>query len=44
MAKGLVEMLTLILPPAITTAVHDATGIWFDRLTITPGRVVITSS
>ncbi len=40
-AKGLGEMPTLILPPAIAAAVHDAIGIWFDRLPITPERVVM---
>jgi CO/xanthine dehydrogenase Mo-binding subunit len=40
-AKGLGEMPTLILPPAIAAAVHDATGLWFDRLPITPERVVM---
>lgn len=40
-AKGLGEMPTLILPPAIAAAVRDATGIWFDRLPITPERVVM---
>lgn len=40
-AKGLGEMPTLILPPAVATAVHDATGVWFDRLPITPERVVM---
>ena len=40
-AKGLGEMPALILPPAIAAAVHDATGVWFDRLPITPERVVM---
>jgi CO/xanthine dehydrogenase Mo-binding subunit len=40
-AKGLGEMPTLILPPAIAAAVHDAIGVWFDRLPITPERVVM---
>ncbi len=40
-AKGLGEMPTLILPPAIAAAVYDATGVWFDRLPITPERVVM---
>jgi len=40
-AKGLGEMPTLILPPAIAAAIHDATGVWFDRLPITPERVVM---
>jgi CO/xanthine dehydrogenase Mo-binding subunit len=31
----------MILPaPAITAAVHDATGVWFDRLPLTPEAVV----
>jgi len=37
-------MPTLILPPATATAVHDATGIWFDRLSITPERMVMALS
>jgi CO/xanthine dehydrogenase Mo-binding subunit len=40
-AKGLGEMPTLILPPAIAAAVYDATGVWFDKLPITPERVVM---
>jgi len=40
-AKGLGEIPTLILPPAIAAAIHDATGVWFDRLPITPERVVM---
>jgi CO/xanthine dehydrogenase Mo-binding subunit len=40
-AKGLGEMPTLILPPAVAAAVHDAIGVWFDRLPITPERVVM---
>jgi len=43
-AKGLGEMPTLILPPAIATALHDATGVWFNRLPITPERVVMALS
>jgi len=43
-AKGLGEMPTLILPPAIAAALHDATGVWFDRLPITPERVVMVLS
>ncbi|MFZ5915301.1 MAG: xanthine dehydrogenase family protein molybdopterin-binding subunit [Chloroflexota bacterium] len=39
-AKGLGEMPTLILPPAIAAAIHDAAGVWLDRLPITPERLV----
>ena len=37
--RGMAEMPFLPLAPAITAAVHDATGIWFDRLPLTPDRV-----
>jgi CO/xanthine dehydrogenase Mo-binding subunit len=33
------EMPYLPLPPAITAAVHDATGVWFDELPLLPFRV-----
>jgi CO/xanthine dehydrogenase Mo-binding subunit len=33
-ARGLGEMPMLMLAPAILDAIHDATGIWFDRLPV----------
>lgn len=38
-ARGMAEMPYLPLAPAITAAVHDATGIWFDDLPLLPYRV-----
>ncbi|MBN1886866.1 MAG: molybdopterin-dependent oxidoreductase [Thermoflexales bacterium] len=39
-ARGMGEMPFLPLAPAITAAVHDATGVWFDELPLTPDRVL----
>jgi CO/xanthine dehydrogenase Mo-binding subunit len=39
-ARGMAEMPFLPLAPAIAAAVHDATGVWFDELPLTPYRVV----
>jgi CO/xanthine dehydrogenase Mo-binding subunit len=33
------EMPFIPLAPAITAALHDATGVWFDEIPLTPGRV-----
>ena len=38
-ARGMAEMPFIPLAPAITAALHDATGIWFDEFPLTPGRV-----
>lgn len=38
-ARGMAEMPYLPLAPAIAAAVHDATGIWFDSIPMTPDRV-----
>lgn len=38
-ARGVGEMPFLPLAPAIVAAVHDATGIWFHELPLTPERV-----
>jgi CO/xanthine dehydrogenase Mo-binding subunit len=38
-ARGMGEMPYLPLTPAITAALHDATGIWFDEFPLTPERV-----
>jgi CO/xanthine dehydrogenase Mo-binding subunit len=39
-ARGMAEMPFLPLAPAVVAAVHDATGIWFDEIPLTPARVV----
>jgi CO/xanthine dehydrogenase Mo-binding subunit len=39
-ARGVGEMPFLPLAPAITAALYDATGVWFDEIPLTPGRVV----
>ena len=40
--RGVGEMPFLPLAPAITAALYDATGVWFDEIPLTPGRVVAT--
>ncbi|MBI5876358.1 MAG: xanthine dehydrogenase family protein [Chloroflexi bacterium] len=37
--RGMAEMPFIPLAPAVTAAVHDATGIWFDALPLAPWRV-----
>lgn len=39
-ARGMAEMPFLPLAPAIAAAVHDATGVWFDDIPLTPDKVV----
>ncbi|MEI8130914.1 MAG: xanthine dehydrogenase family protein molybdopterin-binding subunit [Leptolinea sp.] len=39
-ARGMGEMPLLPLTPAITAAVHDATGVWFDEFPLIPERVL----
>jgi CO/xanthine dehydrogenase Mo-binding subunit len=39
-ARGLGEMPFLPLVPAITAAVHDATGVWYEEFPLTPERVL----
>jgi CO/xanthine dehydrogenase Mo-binding subunit len=39
-ARGMGEMPYIPLTPAVTAAVHDATGIWFDDFPLTPERVL----
>ena len=39
-ARGMGEMPFLPLAPALVAAVHDATGVWFDELPLTPERVL----
>lgn len=38
--RGMAEMPLIPYAPAITAAVFDATGVWFDRFPLTPGRVL----
>ena len=39
-ARGMAEMPFITLAPAVIAAVHDATGVWFDKIPLTPDRVV----
>ncbi len=39
-ARGMGEMPYLPLVPAIVSALHDATGVWFNRFPLTPERVL----
>ncbi|MCB8945833.1 MAG: molybdopterin-dependent oxidoreductase [Ardenticatenaceae bacterium] len=39
-ARGMAEMPFIPLAAAITAALHDATGVWFDEIPLTPERVV----
>ncbi|NMC84918.1 MAG: xanthine dehydrogenase family protein molybdopterin-binding subunit [Anaerolineaceae bacterium] len=39
-ARGLGEMMLMCLAPAITAAIHDATGVWFDRFPLVPELVL----
>ena len=39
-ARGMGEMPYLPLTPAVTAAVHDAIGVWFDDFPLTPDRVL----
>lgn len=39
-ARGMAEMPYIPLAPAITAAVHDALGVWFDDFPLTPERVL----
>ena len=38
--RGMAEMPFLTIAPAIVAALHEATGIWFDEIPLTPDRVV----
>jgi CO/xanthine dehydrogenase Mo-binding subunit len=38
--RGVGEISMILPAPAIAAAVHDATGVWFDRLPLTPEAVV----
>lgn len=39
-ARGMAEMPFIPLAPAIVAAVHHATGVWIDRIPLTPDRVL----
>lgn len=39
-ARGMAEMPYITYAPAVIAAVHDATGVWFDRFPLTPSRVL----
>ena len=39
-ARGMGEMPFIPLAPALVAAVHDATDVWFDKLPLTPERVL----
>ena len=39
-ARGVGEMMTVPTAAAVTAAVHDATGVWFDEIPLTPERVL----
>jgi CO/xanthine dehydrogenase Mo-binding subunit len=38
--RGMADMPFIPLAPAITAAVHDATGVWIDEFPLTPWRVL----
>ncbi len=38
-ARGMAEMPFMAYAPAVTAALHDATGVWFDRFPLTPDLV-----
>ena len=39
-ARGVAEMPFITYAPALTAAIHDATGVWFDAFPLTPSRVL----
>jgi CO/xanthine dehydrogenase Mo-binding subunit len=39
-ARGLGEVMNMCLAPAVTAAVHDATGVWFDHFPLVPEEVL----
>jgi CO/xanthine dehydrogenase Mo-binding subunit len=39
-ARGMAEMPMMTYAPAVVAALHDATGVWFDALPLTPARVL----
>jgi CO/xanthine dehydrogenase Mo-binding subunit len=42
--RGMAEMPFIPLAPAVASALHNATGRWFDRIPLTPDRVVAVLS
>jgi len=38
-ARGMAEMPFIPYAPAVVAALHDATGVWFDEIPLTPDRV-----
>lgn len=40
-AKGIGEMTMMLLAPAIVDAIHDATGIWFDKIPVRAEDVLL---
>ncbi|MFN2137071.1 MAG: xanthine dehydrogenase family protein molybdopterin-binding subunit [Candidatus Promineifilaceae bacterium] len=38
--RGVAEMPFISFAPAVAAALHDATGVWFDEIPLTPDRVV----
>ena len=38
--RGMAEMPFIPYAPAVVAALHDATGVWFDRFPLTPDRVL----
>lgn len=39
-ARGMAEMPFMALAPAISAAIHNATGVWIDHIPLTPDRVL----
>ena len=39
-ARGMAEMPYIPVAPAVTAALHDATGVWFDEFPLTPERIL----
>jgi CO/xanthine dehydrogenase Mo-binding subunit len=39
-ARGMAEMPMMTYAPAVVAALHDATGVWFNALPLTPARVL----
>lgn len=39
-ARGVAEMPFLTIAPAVAAALYDATGVWIDKIPLTPDRVV----
>jgi CO/xanthine dehydrogenase Mo-binding subunit len=40
-ARGLGETMIMCLAPAVTAAIHDATGVWFDHFPLVPEEIVM---